>query len=172
MKDCLPANKTLHILTHYITKTEEEIRDILTKYMLSRLQWLQSISSHYLECENVSLEGYIDNISTPGAPFDLLAIFVLARLYRFHVGLFHAHGIWCSSITKNMSVCKFVLLFRNRYEFEETFEGGYDRYQKSLEKNTRLGLMPSHVMDVKDGAEDIVFVKAEQPMKSRRNSKS
>ena len=64
---------------------------------------------------------------------------------------------------RNMSVCKFVLLFRNRYEFDETFEGSYYRYQKSLEKNTCLGLMPSHLMDVKDGAEDIMFLKEEKP---------
>ena len=162
MKDCLPANKTLHIMSHYIMKTKEEIRDILTKYMLSRLQWLESISHHYLECENVSLKGYIDNLATPGAPFDLLVIFVLAQLYHFHVGLFHANGMWCTSITKNMSVCKFVLLFRSRYEFDETFEGSYYRYQKSLEKNTCLGLIPSHLMDIKDCVEDIVFLKEEK----------
>ena len=170
MKGCLPANKTLHILTHYITKTEEEIRDILTKYMLSALEWLESISHHYSECENVSLEGYIDNLATPGAPFDLLAIFVLAQLYHFHVRLFHANGMWCTSITKNMSVCQFVLLFQNRYEFDETFEGGYYRYQKSLEKNTRLGLMPSHLMDLKDGVEDIVFLKEEKPKRIKIKS--
>ena len=84
---------------------------MLTKYMLSRLDWFESISRDYLARENISYQGYIDNLATPGTPFDLLAIHVLARLYRFHVGLFLQGGMWCTSISKNMSLCKFILIF-------------------------------------------------------------
>ena len=87
LKECVPADRTLHILSHFIMKTEDELREIITKYMLSRLDWFQSVSRLFLQADKISVEHYIDYIRTPGTPLDLLSIFVLARLYRFHVGL-------------------------------------------------------------------------------------
>ena len=53
---------------------------MLTRYMLSRLDWFESVSRKFLKAENISVEAYIDNSHTPGTPLDLLAIYVLARL--------------------------------------------------------------------------------------------
>ena len=89
----------LHILSHFITKTEDELQEMLTRYMLSRLDWFESVSHKFLQAENISVEAYIDNLHTPGTPLDLLAIFVLARLYRFHVGFFLNAGM-CTNVQR------------------------------------------------------------------------
>ena len=80
LKECIPGDKTLHILSHFITKTEDELREILTRYMLSRLDRFKSVSRKFLQAEKISVEAYIDNLYTQGTPLDLLAVFVLARL--------------------------------------------------------------------------------------------
>ena len=77
LKECIPGDKTLHILSHFITKTEDELREILTRYMLSRLDWFESVSRKFLQAEKISVEAYIDNLCTPGTPLDLLAVLCL-----------------------------------------------------------------------------------------------
>ena len=169
LKDCVPADRTLHILSHFIMKTEDELREIITKYMLSRLDWFQSVSCLFLQADKISVEYYIDYIHTPGMPLDLLCIFVLARLYRFHVGLILNKGMWCSNLKKDMQGCKTIFVFQGETDFHETFKGSQQAYVESLQYNTHKGLMPSHCTEVKnitnDDDTDVVFVAEEKRVK-------
>ena len=79
LKECVSANRTLHILSHFIMKTEDELHEIITKYMLSRLDWFQSVSYLFLQADKISVEHYIDHIRTPGTPLDLLCIFCVGK---------------------------------------------------------------------------------------------
>ena len=101
---------------------------MLTRYMFSQLDWFESVSRKFLKAENISIEAYIDNLRTPGTPLDLLAIFVIARLYRFHVGFFLNAGMWCSNLHKDMNACKLVLVFQGKTDFHETYKGGQQPY--------------------------------------------
>ena len=165
LKECIPGDKTLHILSHFITKTEDELREILIRYMLSRLDWFESVSRKFLQAEKVSVEAYIDNLCTPGTPLDLLAVFVLARLYRFHVGFFLNTGMWCTNVHKNISACKLVLVFEGKTDFHETYKGGEQPYLESLNYYTAKGFMPSHNTELKmvqqESEDEIVFVSEE-----------
>ena len=165
LKECVPGDKMLHILSHFITKTEDELCKIITRYMLSRLDWFESVSCKFLQAENISVEAYIDNLRTPGTPLDLLAIFVLARLYRFHIGFFLNVGMWCTNVHKNMNACKLVLVFEGKTDFHEMYKGGADAYLESLNYYTAKGCMPSHNTEVKavqeETEDDIVFVSEE-----------
>ena len=167
LKECIPGDKTLHILSHFITKTEDELQEMLTRYMLSRLDWFKSVSHKFLQTENISVEVYIDNLCTPGTPLDLLAIYVLARLYRFHIRFFLNEGMWCSNVKKDMTACKLVLLFQSKTDFHETYKGGQQPYLESLNYYTEQGLMPSHHTEVKtvQQEEDLVFVLEEKTPK-------
>ena len=122
---------------------------MLTRYMFSRLDWFESVSRKFLPVENISVEAYIDNLCTPGIPLDLLAIFVIARLYRFHVGFFLNAGMWCSKLHKDMNACKLVLVFQGKTDFHETYKGGQQPYLESLHYYTAKGFMPSHNTEVK-----------------------
>ena len=137
--------------------------------MLSRLDWFESVSRKFLQAEKISVEAYIDNLRTPGTPLDLLAVFVLARLYRFHVGFFLNAGMWCTNVHKNMSACKLVLVFEGKTDFHEIYKGGEQPYMESLKYYTSKGFMPSHNIEVKmvqqESEEEVVFV-SEQNMKS------
>ena len=121
---------------------------MLTRYMLSRLDWFESVSCKFLQAENISVEAYIDNLHTPGTPLDLLAIFVLARLYRFHVGFFLNAGM-CTNVHKDMSACKLVLMFQGKTDFHKTYKGGQQPYLESLHYYTAKGFMPSHNTELK-----------------------
>ena len=130
---------------------------------MSRLDWFEKVSSRFLQANSTSVESYIDSISTPGVPLDLLALYVIARLYRFHFGLVLNCGQWCTSVTKEMHRCTFILLFRGPTEFVETCHtNGAERYLKSLVDSTKHGLMPSHCTDMKqveqEDEDDVVFI--------------
>ena len=146
---------------HFIQRTEDEIREYLRSYIMSRLDWFEKVSSHFL-CKNLtSVEAYIDSISTPGIPLDLLALYRIARLHRFHFGLVLNHGQWCTSVTKEMHRCTFILLFQGPTEFVETCHtNAAEWYLKSLIHSTKQGLMPSHCMDMKqvEQEDDVVFI--------------
>ena len=169
LKECVPADRTLYILSHFIMKTEDELHEIITKYMLSRLDWFQSVSRLFLQADKISVEHYIDHICTPGTPLDLLCIFVLARLYRFHVRLILNKGLWCSNLKKDMHGCKIIFVFQGETDFHETFKGGQQVYVEPLKYNTHKGFMPSHCTEVKsvanDDDTDVIFVTEEKRVK-------
>ena len=128
---------------------------------MSRLDWFEKMSSHFLRENSTSVEAYIDSISTLGIPLDLLALYVIARLYRFHFGLVLNRGQWCTSVTKEMHRCTFILLFQGPTEFVETCHtDAAERYLKSLVHSTKQGLMPSHCTDMKqvEQEDDVVFI--------------
>ena len=156
----------LHILSHFITKTEDELREMLTRYMLSRLEWFKSVSCKFLQAENISVEAYIDNLHTPGTPSDLLAIYVLARLYHFHIGFFLNAGMWCTNVHKDMNACKLVLMFQGKTDFHETYKGGQQPDLESLCYYTAKGFMPSHNTEVKtvqqEDKDEVLFVSEEK----------
>ena len=137
--------------------------------MLSRLDWFESVSRKFVQAEKISVEAYIDNLHTPGTPLDLLAVFVLARLYHFHVGLFLNAGMWCTNVHKNMGACKLVLMFEGKTDFHETYKGGEQPYLESLNYYTAKGFMPSHNTELKtvqqESEYEVVFV-SEENMKS------
>ena len=78
---------------------------------MSQLDCFEKVSSHFLLQNSTSVEAYIDSISTPGMPFDILALYVIAQLYHFHFGLVLNCEQWCTSVTKDMHRCTFILLF-------------------------------------------------------------
>ena len=133
--------------------------------MLSSLDWFKSVSCKFLQAGKVSVEAYIDNLHTPGTPLDLLAVFVLARLYRFHVGFFLNTGMWCTNVNKKMSACKLVLVFESKTDFHEMYKGGEQPYLESLNYYTAKGFMPSHNTELKtvqqESEDEIVFVSEE-----------
>ena len=153
-------------------KTEDELREIIPKYMLSRFDWFQSVSHLFLQADKICVKHYIDYIHSPGTPLDLLCIFVLARLYRFHVGLIVNKGMWCSNRKKDMQGCKTIFVFQGGTDFHETYKGSQQAYMESLQYNTHKGLMPSHCMEVKnvtnDDDTDVVFVAEDKRVKDSK----
>ena len=145
-----PDDRNWHIFTHFIRKTEAELRQYVQSYILSRPEWFTTVSSSYLKLSGISGEDYVDHLDVPGAPLDLLGMYVLARLYRFHFGLAFENGYWCTSKDKDIKKVLFVLVFRGGNKFTETCaDGKLPEHLDSLIKNTEQGLMPSHNMDEK-----------------------
>ena len=128
---------------------------------MSQLDCFEKVSSHFLLQNSTSVEAYIDSISTPGMPFDILALYVIAQLYHFHFGLVLNCEQWCTSVTKEMHHCTFILLFLGPTEFVETCHTDCaEQYLKSLVHSEKNGLMPSHCTDMKqvEQEDDVVFV--------------
>ena len=145
-----PGDRNWHIFTHFIRKTESELREYLQSYILSRPEWFTKVSTSFLKFRGISGEDYVDSFITPGVPLDLLGMYVLCRLYRFHFGIVFEHGYWCTSKDKDIKKVLFVLIFRGDNVFSETCaEGKLPEYLDILIKNTEKGLMPSHNMNEK-----------------------
>ena len=153
-----PTDRNWHIFTHFIWKTESELRQYIQNYILSRPEWFTKVSSSYLKLSGISGEDYVDNLDVPGSSLDLLGMYVLARLYKFHIGIAFENGYWCTSKDKDIKKVLFVLVFQGKNKYSETcVEGKMSDYLDILIKNTEKGLMPSHNMDEKvfDWPEDV-----------------
>ena len=160
----------MHIVTHFIQKTDDQIREYLRNYILSRLDWFQKVSKHFLDRLSTSIESYIDSISTTAVPFDMLALYVIARMYRFHFGLILNARQWCSNADKYMNKCMFILVFRGPTDLCETCNTGCAlKYEQSLRILTNKGLMPSHCTENKkvDEEDNLVFVGMQEPAQKK-----
>ena len=143
-------DRAWHILTHWIQKTEDELQTSLQNYMIERKDWFLSISKSYLANLQVSAEDYIDNIGQPGSHIDLLGLFVLSRLYKFHFGLFYDQGVWCMARNKDYKQTSMILIFCGEMSFGEACVlGNTQEYLDSLIQNTQWDLMPSHNKEAK-----------------------
>ena len=87
-----PGDELLHIFTHHIGKTEDELCEILRGKMLQHLNWLEQISEVVLREVNVSLEDYIDTITMPGVPLDFVALLFLWQDLSYTHCRIHSKG--------------------------------------------------------------------------------
>ena len=113
--------------------------------MLTHTDWLEVVSKTVLQDVSVSMEDYIDTITTPGVPLDFITITVLCRAYHMHIGIFTSDAIWMTSIDKKFESCFFGLVFQGDFEFSETVAVGEgDNYHVWIEDRASKGKMPSH----------------------------
>ena len=61
-------------------------------FMIQHIDWLTDLMSTVWKYSKVTVEDYIDWITTPGVPMDFVAITVLCRIYHIHVGIFFNNG--------------------------------------------------------------------------------
>ena len=74
------------------------------------------IAKNILEAQDTSLEDYIDTMTTPGTPIDLVCVLVLARIFHIHIAIFLKKSVWCTSRERSLkktqtdlSQCWFIL---------------------------------------------------------------
>ena len=79
----------------------------------------------------LTVEDYIDRITTPGVPMDFVAITVLCRIYHIHVGVFFNNGAWSTCRDKHLKSSCFRIVFHGNLEFTETVHTGWmDKYHQ------------------------------------------
>ena len=140
-----PGDELLHIFSHHIGKSEDDLQEILRSKMIQHLTWLQQISEVLLREVNVSLEDYIDTMSTPGVPLDFVGLLFLSRIYHIHVAVFTTRGIWSTSRNVKKHGCLFGVVFNGNFKFTETVKVGRgNQYRAWLTDRTEKGKMPSH----------------------------
>ena len=155
MFDGLIGDKTIHILTHFIRRTEGALREYLRNYLLSRLDWFSHVSSDFFQHVQMSAEEYIDYISTPGSPIDILGLFLISRLYEIHIGVMFKSGFWTTCASEKLSDCMIVLIYNGINSFSETcWLNAEQDYMASIIDKTQQGVMPSHNKDLKITIED------------------
>ena len=139
------GDELIHVLTHHIRLTEDQLRENLQCYILNRLDWVEKISARVLKQRNQSLEDYIDEITTPGVPLDPIALFVFARMYKIHIAIFTAKGIWATCRDTTLKKVQFVLLWYGGNKFIETVKiGKSEMYRYWIHEQSTLQRMPSH----------------------------
>ena len=148
------ADNTIHIFTHFIRRIENAIRDYLQGFLLSRLDYVLKIGEKYLINIGSSAEAYIDAVSTPDIPLDLLGILLISHLYQFHVAVAHSRGVWCTSNDNDILKAMFVLVLRGDNYTETCHLGQSEKYLQSLADKTAAGLMPSHMEEIKINIQD------------------
>ena len=140
-----PGDELLHIFSHHIGKSEDQLREILRSKMIQHLPWLEQISSVILREVNVSLEDYIDTMSTPGVPLDFVGLLFLSHIYHIHVAVFTMRGIWSTSRNVKKNDCLFGIVFNGNFKFTKTVKVGRgNEYLAWLADRTEKGKMPSH----------------------------
>ena len=114
--------------------------------MVQHHEWLQQISAVVLKEVNVSIEDYIDTITTPGVPIDFVALMFLYRIYHIHVAVFTTRGVWSTYRNTKKNNCLFGIVYNSgNFSFTETVkEGKGEQYHHWLEDRAAKGKMPSH----------------------------
>ena len=150
MFDGCIGDKTVHILTHFIRRKENALREYLRNFLLGKLDWFGEVSTEFLDHLQMSCEEYIDYISTPGTPMDILGLFLISRLYQFHTAVLFKSGFWCTSENNNLKDCMLILIYNGVHSFSETCNIDSSLiYTNSLVEKTNKGHMPSHRSDLK-----------------------
>ena len=115
------------------------------KYMVCRMEYCERIGHHFFEAMNITADDYANRLLLDNTPLDLFGIFLLARLYWIHVGVFMHRGVWSTSRINDIHLSKFILIYRGLTEFLEMCTlNGADLYLDSLILNTQHGRMPCH----------------------------
>ena len=147
------GDELLHYFTHHISKTEDELREILHDKMIQHLPWLQQVSKVVLKDVNVSIEDYIDTVTMPGVPLDFVALLALSRFYHIHVAVFTTKGMWLTSRKTKENDCIFSVVYHGNFSFSETVsQGNGDQYREWIAEHARQGRMPSHQRNCIPGA--------------------
>ena len=144
------GDELLHIFSQHIRKTETELREIMRSYMLKRVAWLQHISHVVLQEVGVSVEDYIDMITTSGVPLDFISMVVLCQIYHFHVAIYMSTGVWATCRSKSIKDCLFGVAYNGNFDFTETVKlGKGEDYNRWLDQQHKIRKMSSHdLMDV------------------------
>ena len=139
------GDELIHVLTHHIRLTEDQLRENLQCYIMNRLDWVAKISARVLKQREQSLEDYIDDITTPGVPLDPIALLVFARMYKIHIAIFTVKGIWATCRDTTLKKVRFVLLWYGANKFMESVKiGKSESYQYWIHEQSTLQRMPSH----------------------------
>ena len=74
--------------------------------MISHMEWTITIAKTVLHKQGISVEDYIDTVTTPDMAIDPVCVLILARMFHFHAAIFLNKGIWSmckEKITQEMS---------------------------------------------------------------------
>ena len=117
---------------------------------MSRLDYVERVGKNYLDKLGISAKEYVTQITSPSFPLDLLAMFLIARLYRFHIVVTFHTGAFFSDADRNYKKALFTLVYKAGDYFCETCKMGQSgEYFQSLVDKTNASLMPSHCPDIK-----------------------
>ena len=113
--------------------------------MLEHIEWITSLTSTVRKYTQVPVEDYIDSITTPGVPLDLVGLTVLCHIFHIHVGVFFNNGCWCTSRKKDLSKARFGIVLHGQLAFTETVcKGWSEKYLLWIQTRLSQGKMPSH----------------------------
>ena len=139
------GDELLHIFTHHLKRTEDDLREMLRDYMLANSEWMLDIAKSVLLEQDMTLEDYIDTVTTPGSPVDAVCILVLAKIFNMHVAIFLKKGVWCTSKDRSLKKCRLGLIFNGNGQFTETVKAGHSaKYIEFLKRHQQSGELLSH----------------------------
>ena len=78
---------------------------------MKHLDWLEKLPKVVLAEVNMSIEDYINTMSTLGVPLDFIGIVVLAQIYHMHVAIYTTSGIWSTSSSHPYKDARFGIVF-------------------------------------------------------------
>ena len=124
--------------------------------MCRRIGWIDHISRIVLKEVNISVEDYINTITTPGFPLDFIGIIVLCRIYHFHLAVYTSTGVWATCRAKSIKDCIFGVVYNGHFKFTETVKKGMEQnYQRWIDQQQQLGRMPSHDLNEKPSESEV-----------------
>ena len=122
------GDELVHVLSHHIHLTEDQICENMRAYMINRADWIEKIGGRILKKRGESLESYIDNITMSGVPLDTIALLTVARMHKFHIGVFTSLGMWSTCATNNLKNVRFVLYKGSGRFVESVWQGQRENY--------------------------------------------
>ena len=133
--------------------------------MIKHIDWVTDLMSTVWKYSQVTVEDYIDWMTTPGVPMDFVAITVLCRMYHIHVGVFFNNRAWSTCRDKHLKSSCFGIVFHGNLKFSETVCTEWmDKYHEWIVSRGQQGKMPSHTCTSMPGVLKKELLHAEEPM--------
>ena len=79
------GDETIHMLSHYVGRTEDKIRDYMRTFAEKHKDWAHQDGCNILSKKKLQLQDYLETVLLPGVPWDKLALLILAQMYEIHI---------------------------------------------------------------------------------------
>ena len=99
----------MHIFSHYVKKSEDEIRFHMSAWILRHCDWLECISKDILNMKKHQLDDYISDVQMPGFKMDEISILLIARMYHLKVAVLMGNTYWTTLSDNNLKTWKYSL---------------------------------------------------------------
>ena len=102
------SNELLHIISHHKLVTPNEIQAYLPVWTKKHHAFVEKISKDILDKQKLSVNDYVQTISSKGIPIDEIGLLILTRMYHLKLCMILKTHYWCALNSSDVASTKLL----------------------------------------------------------------